>query len=242
MMNGQKQGLDGRNRERACIELGIGCRFEKVFVDDENVKAYIDSRNLHRRHLTREQRQARVLKMRAEGQSIRQISGALGMGKGTVERDIADSKSSAGVPNGTPENNNPSEISPVQEADAPKVTGRDGKSYQAKKKADSEVQPEIPDRLRPIFASVPLFQQAGRQAERLANLFQEIEKTPAYLKGVEGTKNRAYSTYIRSAARAIQALTPKRPCPECGGIYEPSQDNDMCKTCGDRGYQTAEEV
>src|SRR5260370_30965924 len=126
MVRGMKQGVDGRNRERACLDLGIECRYEKVFVDDADVPAYIDSRNLHRRHLTREQRQACVLAMRAEGQSVRQIADTLGVGRSTVYRDIADSKASAGVPDGTPENGQRSETSTNRAVpEPPKVTGQD---------------------------------------------------------------------------------------------------------------------
>jgi hypothetical protein len=58
MADCRKQGLDGRNRERALLELKREPRYEKVFLDDGQVKAYIDSRNLHRRHLSKEDRQA----------------------------------------------------------------------------------------------------------------------------------------------------------------------------------------
>jgi hypothetical protein len=122
------------------------------------------------------------------------------------------------------------------------VTGRDGKSYPANRQPDADSEPEVPKRLQPIFASVPRFKRAARIAVHLADLFEEIEQTPAYRKAVEGKKHALFSTYIRSAGKAIEAMTPERPCPECGGVYEPSLDNDPCKTCLDRGYQTTEEV
>jgi hypothetical protein len=106
---------------------------------------------------------------------------------------------------------------------------------------DGEGESAIPERLKPFFADVAKFEQAARFAERLANRFQEIEATAAYCKAVEGKKHREHSTFIRTAGRAIRAMTHRRPCPECGGRYEPSPDNDACKTCRDRGYLTAEE-
>lgn len=87
-----------------------------------------------------------------------------------------------------------------------------------------------------------MFENAARLATRVANIFQEIEQTPAYRAAVEGKKHREHSTFIRAAGRAIEHMTPKRPCPECGGMFEPSQETDPCKTCQGRGYQTAEEV
>jgi hypothetical protein len=49
--------LDGRNRYRACLELGIPPRFDhsKASTDDEALRESV-SRNLHRRHLTPTQR------------------------------------------------------------------------------------------------------------------------------------------------------------------------------------------
>jgi hypothetical protein len=238
MVHGKKQGLDGRNRERACIELGIECHYEKVFLDDADVKAYIDSRNLHRRHLTREQRQLRVQVMREEGHSLRDIASTLGVGSSTVKRDIADSNLSAGVPNGTPEIGTAPTI--PQKTGPRKVTGKDGKSYAANKAACSD--PKIPERLVPIFGSVSLFNRVAKLCTRLANQFEELEKTPAYLKAVNGKKHRVESTCIRAAGKAVEAMTPKCPCPECGGKYEPSLENDPCSKCGEKGYLTAEEV
>jgi hypothetical protein len=132
-------------------------------------------------------------------------------------------------------------VGPVQ--DCPQCTeARAEANHQANGTPDTDSDSGIPERLQPIFASVPLFQNAARRAERLANQFQEIERTPAYVKAVEGTQHKQYSTYIRSAGRKMAAITPKRPCPECKGEYEPSLETDPCKICGGRGYQTAEEV
>lgn len=100
--------------------------------------------------------------------------------------------------------------------------------------------PNIPDRIRPIFEHVPVFQRASRLAERLANIVQQVEQTLAYKKAVEGKNHREYSTLIRAAGRTMEALVPVLCC-ACHGI-EGSQDNDPCSKCNGRGYLTAEEA
>jgi hypothetical protein len=37
-------------------------------------------------------------------------------------------------------------------------------------------------------------------------------------------------------------MKPERPCPKCGGEYEPSQDQEPCLACKDKGYQTVDEA
>jgi lambda repressor-like predicted transcriptional regulator len=88
MVNDRRQGLDGRNRERACLELGIVPLYCHVDVPDEKVEEWIDSRNLHRRHMTPEQRRDRVSRMRQRGMSTREIAEKVGVSKSTIDRDL----------------------------------------------------------------------------------------------------------------------------------------------------------
>jgi hypothetical protein len=56
--------LDGRNRDRGCRAAGITPRYiEKTFVDRAAATAYVISANVHRRHLTAEQRRELVEKL-----------------------------------------------------------------------------------------------------------------------------------------------------------------------------------
>jgi hypothetical protein len=135
MVSGDKQGLDGRNRLRACADLGIPCPEEKVSVEDADVESYIDSLNLHRRHLSREQRQERVLILRERGQSIRTIADTVGASPATVIKDIKDAEASAGVQNRTPEAGQPSTMS------AKTVAGRDGKTYSSRRPRRRKAKP-----------------------------------------------------------------------------------------------------
>jgi transposase len=135
LVNGKKEYLDGRNRLRACADLGIPCPEEEVSVEDADVEAFIDSLNLHRRHLTREQRQDRVLRLRERGHSLRQIADAVGVSAATVFKDIKDAEGSAGVQNRTPGEGRPSTMS------AKPIAGKDGKNYASRKPRKQKAKP-----------------------------------------------------------------------------------------------------
>jgi transposase-like protein len=101
VVNGERQGIDGRSREKACLELGIEPTYDEIDLADEEVVPFILRRNLYRRHLSAELRRQLVAELRTEGKSTRQIAETLGVGKSTVERDIKETR--ATVPNGTVE-------------------------------------------------------------------------------------------------------------------------------------------
>ncbi len=95
MVNGAKQGLDGRNRERALTAIGVEPSYEKVFISDRDVVGYIKSLNLHRRHLTDDQqdekrgkRRERVIEARQAGDSLRVIAEREQVSHLTVARDL----------------------------------------------------------------------------------------------------------------------------------------------------------
>lgn len=180
IMGGKKQGLDGRNRERACRDLGIRCRTQQVTVRDDKVKAYIDSQNLHRRHLTREQRQARAQAMRVEGQSSRQIAANLGVSQTTVINDLKDANISAGEQNCSPDNSNGSRTSAIPPAaEQGTVIGQDGKSYPANKRPDADRVTNQEERRQPRKKpGKPLFDDRtiDTSLKKLAKAFHERAK------------------------------------------------------------------
>ena len=143
VVRGEREGLDGRNRYQGCEELGLPCRAEEVQVDDEDVKEFILIRNLHRRHLTPELRRELVAELRADGLSERRIAKVIGACPATIHRDLTHKQ--------TPASNEAPDVSPCQdsthkESTAQKsgdsdnssaaVTGRDGKTYPAKSRAE----------------------------------------------------------------------------------------------------------
>src|SRR5262249_33063148 len=107
----QGQILDGRNRYLACRELGIEPLFTEYLGRDPF--GFVLSLNLHRRHLTVEQRREVVAKLRAGGMSTRAIASKLNVSDGTVRNDLR----AGGAQSYAPE--------PAT------VTGRDGKTYAA---------------------------------------------------------------------------------------------------------------
>ena len=80
--------LDGRNRLRACNQLGLVPEFREYSGDDP--QAFVVSLNLHRRHLTREQRDEVIRQLRTSGMTLQKIADAVGVGVGTVHRAIDD--------------------------------------------------------------------------------------------------------------------------------------------------------
>jgi hypothetical protein len=93
VVNGEKEYLDGRNRVQACKDMRVTWPEERVEVADDQVEQFIDSLNLHRRHLTQDQRKARVAILLQRGQSTRQAAEALRVSHSTVQRDAADLES-----------------------------------------------------------------------------------------------------------------------------------------------------
>jgi hypothetical protein len=83
------QVLDGRNRRRACAVAGVRPYYEWLNAPDQDLDdplAFVLSKNLHRRHLTAEQRReivSRLLKDRP-GRSNRQVASQVGVDHKTV--------------------------------------------------------------------------------------------------------------------------------------------------------------
>ena len=137
--------LDGRNRYRACVELGIEPRCEEYVGDDPG--GFVESQNDLRRHedkeTVRRRRAERVRALRAEGKSQREIAEAVGVSQKQVWNDLhrevtTESSPEPDPPPPVPEPTpaaepeaEPEEIPPP--AEPARVTGRDGKQYPARK-------------------------------------------------------------------------------------------------------------
>lgn len=107
--------LDGYHRVRACLELGI-TDWPKIVRRGLTEKQKVEHAlvlNLHRRHLTREQRREVVARLRMQGWSLRRIADRLGVSDGTVRNDL--------------------ELAGAQNYAPATVTGADDKEYPATK-------------------------------------------------------------------------------------------------------------
>ena len=165
--------LDGHHRLRACQELGIRDwpRVVRVGVTEDQKREHVLALNLARRHLSKEQRQELVGRLRAGGWSIPRIAERLQTSVGTVHADLKAFRT---------------------ESLPTKVTGADGKSYPAQQqerikpislfnptstdvKAARQIQSEAP-RLAEAIASQELtLDQAKRQIAREERIGRLVE-------------------------------------------------------------------
>ena len=236
MVNGDREYLDGRNRARVCEDLKIECPEECVEVADDQVAAFIDSLNLHRRHLTKEQRQARVGILRAQGEGLRGIADKLGVHHSTVAQDVANIEDRSGVGNPTPET----------------VVGRDGKKYKARtaarrtgkptpKKPTTAVEANgesaqlldsldmtVPPGLVPVFRKAREFQDIVNQLNAINRQLGEIHKHA----GGDRLNLQAVQIDLNNLKEGVSSAMPYAVCPVCKGIAKTGKLNCPCKERG----------
>lgn len=119
------EGIDGRNRLRACRELGLDPQFQLIEIAEDQIVPRIIALNVARRHLTRETRQQIAVELRGRGYSTTRIAEMLGCSQPTVWRDL-NTNDDSGYSNEYPD----------------VVVGKDGKEYPAAQAEQDSAQSE----------------------------------------------------------------------------------------------------
>lgn len=176
--------IDGRNRMTALEDLGIKPKISEFSGTEEQIVAFIISKNFHRRHLTEDQRVAFIAKVRGPAiiaEAKKDMPGkskATKLGKGeSRDRLAAEAKTSKhkaeqalSVVKTEPPPRDPSEppslpgqpdpVKPIDEVIAGKKTLKEAaKAAKAKKKANTPP--------KPAKAEKSLLEQVGKQVARV---------------------------------------------------------------------------
>lgn len=171
--------IDGRNRYKALTELGMPLVTEDVEGDADSL---VMSFNLHRRHLSKSQRDALIESKRAEGKSTRQIAEEVGCSNATVARTLE-----ATVTNVTVE---PATIvgkdGKKRLASAPKKERRTAESI----KVDEEIKARLAEGKKPQQIGVEIGKGTFTVERRIANMtIDELERENELLKATAITSN-----------------------------------------------------
>jgi hypothetical protein len=162
--------LDGRNRYRAALEAGVAIQ-SWMFIElksSEDPLVTVASLNFHRRHLTTEQRTEVLVKLREQGLSIRAIATKTGTSKSAVARQVSRGGTRA-----------------------KKVTGRDGKSYEATRpqvardrdaEAASEIERLLQNRLMALGNASQALEAAAAPSDLRFLLDQLVERKDSRIK------------------------------------------------------------
>jgi transposase-like protein len=144
-----------------------------------------------RLRLPREERQEVVASLRDSGLSVRAIASATGVGRGTVERDLA------GVPDGTP-----------------RIQGTDGKTYTVSREpevvdaelVDEPSRPEPPKQKRRPLPEA--FTDAGRDLTRAAERLARLTEDDRFARNRETTHHQVPELLgaLEHTTRLVQAM------------------------------------
>jgi ParB-like chromosome segregation protein Spo0J len=163
--------VDGRHRYVAAIAASVPFTIRHL-PPETNAEEFAFRENVRRRHNTadaaarRRQRQKEVVELRQGGASLREIANKVGVGETQVRRDLASQVRPEGAPDSiiSEENGKITErIAPPEPAEAPKVTGRDGKTYPASKPKTQPAEREPGDDTEQIDAEEAAENAAGRR-------------------------------------------------------------------------------
>jgi ribosomal protein L24 len=204
------QILDGRNRYRACKQLGIEGKFEKV--TPKNAKAYVTSINVHRRQLTREQRSEHLLLLIAKQDSLQMTNAEVAKAADVSEKTVQRKKREV--------SKKPSEPPLLSSSPAPKVK--------------TPTEPAVDYNLTPIPA--PAMPYWNRKPEA-KNVLNQISAARGQVKKLmpddpmwSNVNLNGVIADLSSAFNRFTAAIPEFVCPICKG-----EKPDDCKCCKGKG-------
>lgn len=255
--------LDGRNRWLACKLIDPTAEPEGVEydgeTDEDSLRAFVEDRNEHRRHLEhkwlarrREERVARVAEKRRAGKSLRSIAEEEGVSPEQVRQDVVASRVKGLTP----------------EPESGKVVGRDGKEYVAPEpkrqpqpvEDDAEGNAEkceqapvmrdgvglpVPEKLAETFGALGAFRDlrvALTQAQQHAGRIAQLKGGEAYRRELghkkSGDKLTHYCEHVANAISRVKFYQPHAAaCPYCHDKH-PGKTAKDCKACGGLGWVT----
>jgi len=263
IVEGNKQGLDGRLRWQACEELGLPPpSMILVNLPEENqVVDFILRRQFHRRPTTPALRQKMARKLHDLGLSQRAIAKKLMVAKATIETDLANqithltTCTSIGTPDTSGDSKEVVKTAKVppqaqsqtgQDRQATHSVGQDGKRYRRRprKARVQALQPgdleEIKDELGETVAEE--YREIFKAREQFTEALGYARKATAILEYLITTKAGAWihQQSILIAAKQIEKeinfYKPYCLCIQCKGRKKIGQGH--CPTCAGRGFLT----
>jgi ParB-like chromosome segregation protein Spo0J len=193
--------LDGRNRYRACLAAGVEPRFREIlFGDYAEAAACVISANIHRRHLTAEQRRELIEKLlKADpGQSDRQIAEMAKVSDKTVAAVRREAEARAEIPHVEKRTDRKGRSQPARKEKSLKV----GKAQRAVVRGDrSEPKPELALSDRPSSGPPP----------------ELLPPSPVPESAPSSPRDDAERAAFKNAAEALGCLTTK-PAAKFAGV------------------------
>lgn len=183
--------LDGNHRLRACRELGVQPRYEIVACDDDDdryVRAVV--MNLLRRHLTHEQKAAKVAELRGRGWTYQQIAVETGMSYGTVQGLVTRSEDVINFDN---------------------VETKSDEKPRTVIDSRGRVQPARKPRPQPAIVQAKNDREAARAEHAFATVGATIEGTVAASDIIRAEKHHRREEQKREQAARVAEVMPERP-------------------------------
>lgn len=208
--------LDGRNRYLACQKLKI--QVKTIALSPKDAKAYVTSMNVHRRQLTRDERQHHLTLLLAQQDALqmtnKEVAKAVDVSESTVKREKRKKGSKPPV------------LTPPENGKNERKTEKDDSGLDDKRATDDNGS-IIPPAALPYWNRKPEAKNVLNQISACRGQVKKLEPSdPMWssvnLNGVLADLNSAYNRFA--------AAIPAYVCPYCKGVKV-----DNCKCCKGKG-------